>query len=290
MTDSDLRWYVRSRGRVLGPFGFGQLVTLRNQGRVAKFDEVSRDRRIWVRADSMPELYPPMESADSVVKSNSLAESADLIFTVEEEDERVPGHVPDEVSSWYYMGSLGQTGPIRLTELVRLAQSGAVGPETLVWTSSLGNWMPARTVAALGLAVADEKSVADRAKGGDDPPKIAPRGIGLAVASFVLGLLGLLTGAMFFVVSAVAVNARDNQKALGLIFLSMMGIWGVNSLLAVIFGALGMARANRDEGRRRGFGLAITGLILGIIGLLALVALLFIAALGVIVVGGIGQG
>lgn len=290
MSNPNVTWYIRSRGRILGPFGFGQLEGLRNQGRLAKFDEVSQDRRAWVRADSMPELYPAMDLPPELAgASGSLpaAEPAEPVYALNAQESRVPGSAADEVSSWFYMSSQGQTGPVKLTELVRFAQTGVVGPETLIWTAAMGDWVPARTVPALGLAHVDQRGAAGKeTRKGDGDATTAPQGIGLAVSSFILGLVGLITAVMFFVTSAVAASVRGNQDAFGIIFLTMWGVWGLSSLLAVVFGAIGMARSARDEGRRRGFGLAVTGLVLGIVGLVGFLFLLFVGALGVIAVAG----
>jgi hypothetical protein len=158
----------------------------------------------------------------------------------------------------------------------------------MIWTAALGDWVPARTVPALGLAQSDEKAAtAKSSNAASEPAHGAPSGFGLAIASFILGLVGLVTGPLFFIVSAIVASARGSQDALGLIFLTMWFVWGMSSLLAVIFGPIGMARIARGEGRRRGYGLAVTGLVLGILGLVGFLALLFIAALGMIAVAGL---
>jgi hypothetical protein len=70
---------------------------------------------------------------------------------------------------------------------------------------------------------------------------------GLAVASLVLGIVGLLSF-----------------------------VYGVGSLLAVIFGAIGMKQT--QDGQRGGRGMAIAGLVMGIIGLVAGVAFFLLVA------------
>lgn len=41
------QWYVRTRGHVSGPFTAGELREMRENGAVGRFDEVSRDGRVW---------------------------------------------------------------------------------------------------------------------------------------------------------------------------------------------------------------------------------------------------
>ena len=48
MSEGSGGWYVRSRGRVLGPFTQAQLESLRDRGQLSQFHELSRDKRVWV--------------------------------------------------------------------------------------------------------------------------------------------------------------------------------------------------------------------------------------------------
>lgn len=51
--------YIRSRGKVLGPFSSEQLQLLRDRGQLRRFHEVSQDRQTWVPATSLTDLFPP---------------------------------------------------------------------------------------------------------------------------------------------------------------------------------------------------------------------------------------
>jgi hypothetical protein len=98
-------------------------------------------------------------------------------------------------------------------------------------------------------------------------PKIARSGY--AIWSLIFGILG---GLVFFgpVVTAVILQA----PSLTLIARVTRGILAICSVLAILFGSLGISQVNR--GLRRGKGMAIVGLILGIIGLLAYLVILAI--------------
>ena len=50
------KWYIRDRGRVIGPFGTEQLLEMREAGQVQGYVEVSPDRRLWKALDLVPEL------------------------------------------------------------------------------------------------------------------------------------------------------------------------------------------------------------------------------------------
>jgi S1-C subfamily serine protease len=52
-------WYVRDRGRVMGPFSTEQLVELRESGELRSYSEVSTDSRIWRALDLALKADPP---------------------------------------------------------------------------------------------------------------------------------------------------------------------------------------------------------------------------------------
>lgn len=271
MNDADPGWYVRSRGRVLGPFQFPQLAVLKNQGRLAKFDELSRDRRTWVRAASLPELFPPPAPPTEVTATLPVAGSAqpvDAGYNVTGGDPAV-----EEATGWFYINDTGHAGPVTLLEMIGLSRSGVVRAETFVWNSNLTDWIPARDVHALGLTSASAALT----------PVATPMAASVnapALAGLVLGVLGLLCGAMAFLTSAFLSNASQNRDLLMVIFFGLVAAWGLSSLLALILSPIEMVRINRAGGERRGFGLALAGMVLGIVGMFGLLVLMFLAVLG----------
>ncbi|MBU6402335.1 MAG: DUF4339 domain-containing protein, partial [Verrucomicrobia bacterium] len=68
----------------------------------------------------------------------------------------------EQTMNWYYADAGKQAGPITETELVQLAQTGKITPETLVWHEGMANWQPFREVAPSGLG------------GVPPPPRLAP--------------------------------------------------------------------------------------------------------------------
>ena len=273
--DLSNEWFVRTRGKVLGPFAFRQLEILRNQGRLAKFDEISHgDRRSWALASTNIELFPVVSDPEPELEDRA----TDTPYSIE------PLPTTDS-TIWHYMGLLGSSAPIPLTELIHLANTGVVQPETLVWTAAMSDWVPAKTVPALGLS----RSPVPAGNVVTDSPSATANnqatsgGSGFSIAGFILGLLGLFCSLLTFVVPTVSYSAKRNSELIGMIFVGMMVTWAVFSLLAVTFGTIGMIKASRDE-KRRGMGLGIAALILGMLGLAGLAVLVFIAALGVIAI------
>jgi len=67
------------------------------------------------------------------------------------------------------------------------------------------------------------------------------------------------------------VKAKVSSYAVASLVLGLVWICGVGSLLAVVFGIMGIRQVNRSEGRITGKGLAVAGLVLGILGVALIV-------------------
>ncbi len=66
--------------------------------------------------------------------------------------------------------------------------------------------------------------------------------------------------------------------AVASLVLGILWLWGLGSLLALIFGVMGKNQIDRSAGRETGRGMAIAGLVLGIVGLVGAVVLALIIA------------
>jgi hypothetical protein len=67
---------------------------------------------------------------------------------------------------------------------------------------------------------------------------------------------------------------RTSGMAIASLVLGLLWLWGLGSLLAVIFGGVSLSQISRSRGGLEGKGMAIAGLVLGIIGL-SILALIF---------------
>jgi GYF domain 2/Domain of unknown function (DUF4190) len=225
-------WYVRGRGRVLGPFNWSQLQTLRDRGQLSQLHELSQDRRSWIKATDLPGLYTPAgvgpsqpsTTADVEWPTSTVADGAGAQAT---------GAAPSE---WFIARGDTHQGPLSLADLHRMMDTVVLGPSSLVWTNGMANWEPAGQVPELRSA-ASAGTGAGSFAGSPSQVHQPSRTNGLAVASLVLGLLWLC---------------------------------GIGSLLATIFGAVALSQISRSSGTITGKNLAIAGLILGALGLLLL--------------------
>lgn len=58
-----------------------------------------------------------------------------------------------ESATWYYVGSFGQLGPLRLSEIEELVDGGVVERDTYVWNPAMPSWLPASQVPQLASAL-----------------------------------------------------------------------------------------------------------------------------------------
>ncbi len=235
-------WYVRASGRVLGPFSLPQLTSMRDRGQLLQAHELSQDRRSWVKATDLPGLYKP------AVQSPAAAAGAGVEWPAG------PGGDPASAAAqtapcWFVARGETHHGPLQAADLQRMIDAGELGPNSLIWKNGLADWVPASQVSGLWFGTAAGPSAAIPAAASHPTPTTSspaypqqPAQISaLAVASLVLGLLWLL---------------------------------GIGSLLATIFGAVASSQISRSGGTLTGRGLALAGLILGILGLAVAIGLI----------------
>ncbi|MBI4259674.1 MAG: DUF4190 domain-containing protein [Actinobacteria bacterium] len=72
---------------------------------------------------------------------------------------------------------------------------------------------------------------------------------------------------------------RTNGMAVAALVLGIVWIYGVGSLLALIFGLLARGDIDRSGGAQGGRGMAVAGIVLGIIGLVGAIALFTVYAI-----------
>jgi hypothetical protein len=261
------RWYVRARGRVLGPLSWAQLLALRERGQLARFDQVSRDRQTWAPADSVERLFSRTASGGAFTSTARATErsarrgpqsdSVDYLILDDDQEERAgpgagtapSGALGDGPTSWYYAESGAPQGPVGLSELERLACDGRIGPGTLYWRSGLDQWTPGSDLPELNrlwLYDDGEGAPADRAKlpprgwHAEPAPEAAPRVSPNAILSLALNLFCL-----------------------------------PGNLAAIAVGVMALRQIARSGGTQAGRGLAIAGVVIGGVGLLSSAALVY---------------
>jgi TM2 domain-containing membrane protein YozV len=135
------RYYIRVRGRVLGPFDLGQLKTLRERSQFGRANEVSVDGKSWESASTIEHLFEGGASR----KSRADAEKA-----TRDETPAASGPPTRKMAPvWYYSVAEEQCGPVTLLELRGLISSGQLVTHDLVWKEGMTDWIPIVEVAEL---------------------------------------------------------------------------------------------------------------------------------------------
>lgn len=146
------------------------------------------------------------------------------------------------MSQWFYGENGAQHGPLDGGELERRIAAGQVGPGTLLWREGMPSWQPLATVQASGMLSPQWTPYQVYAA--------TPPTSGLAIASLVCGILGLVT---CFLLAGIP---------------------------AVICGHLALGKIRHSPVPLAGHGMAIAGLICGylaVLGMVAFVAILLTA-------------
>jgi hypothetical protein len=73
-------------------------------------------------------------------------------------------------------------------------------------------------------------------------------------------------------------TARNNGLAIASMVLGIVWVYWIGSILAVIFGHVALRQIKRSQGAQRGRGMAIAGVVLGYVGIAALVVFIVILA------------
>jgi hypothetical protein len=243
---------VRSRGRVLGPLTWAQLQSLRDRGQLARFDQVSRDRQNWIGADQVARLFPLPGTGGSPGSTAPSAGTADFIILDDDNagfgsGTSAPGI--GDAPEWFFARGGTHQGPVRLSELQRMAGAGEIDPQTLVWKSGMEQWTPGSWVAELRFPVSPSAAQGDGggtpAPGAAPPPRQAsssPNQADLATRTSVLAISSLVMG--------------------------LFWMFGLGSLSAIVLGVMSLRQITRSNGTLTGKRLAIAGMIVGIIGLI----------------------
>jgi len=140
------QYFMRNRGRVLGPFDVEKLRGLVRRGQLSRMHEVSLDGVSWVRASDFPELFE--NQMDPSVRSPVPGTTTPSPTTTEPPLETASDSVSTQ-KPWYYSVAGAQKGPVEFEKLQLLIGNGQLGPDELVWSDGMASWTPASQVPEL---------------------------------------------------------------------------------------------------------------------------------------------
>jgi hypothetical protein len=170
--------------------------------------------------------------------------------------------------SWFYAKHGKQEGPVEETELRSKMKSGEVGADDLVWREGMAEWTPAGKVtelATLPLAEAPRPSAAGPGgEGGPPPAAAAPPPPGAAPPPGGVAMQSQpAPGAPMIYTPPPTSGLAIASMVLGIIGLMACYVWALPGIPAVICGHLALNSMRRSAHAVEGRGMAITGLITG---------------------------
>jgi len=130
---SDEKYFVRFRGRTLGPFNESRLRELIKRGQVTRMHELSPDGVSWQPADSMTDFFGQERGQQTVQHTED--PGTDVGNAVQQP--------PVGNAAWYANLNNEQKGPVTKQQLGQWVASGAITQETLVWQEGTEDWEPA---------------------------------------------------------------------------------------------------------------------------------------------------
>ena len=196
-TESNSSYYIRIRGKVLGPYTIKQLNTLRTRGQFGQSNEVSIDGQSWQSAATLEAIFPVVIKD---LKSSAEISNCNLPGT--------PSSEKDHRTDWYYSVNEEQQGPVSLKELQELLTLGRVNLNDLMWTEGMPEWRPASEIQELNTPVPKiekprtaEAKVSQTISRYPDLVFQAKFLMFLARVQLVLGIIGTLIMSIVFVAS-----------------------------------------------------------------------------------------
>lgn len=141
-SDTSSIYFIRVRGRVLGPYSVAQLRALRGRGQFSRANEISTDRLTWQSAAAIENLFGGAAKQTGPVPGEATAAPPTA----------VPGGSPPSRTVhpvWHYAVGSEQYGPVTLLELRGLVTSGQLTADDLVWKEGLADWTPVSDVGEL---------------------------------------------------------------------------------------------------------------------------------------------
>ena len=173
MASGSDEWYVRTRGRVLGPFNRSQLASMRDRGQLSQDQEISQDRRSWIKAAELPGIYSRAEEARARQPAAANTEWP-AIALADEPGAGVVAATGATGSTWYVARGDTHQGPLFVADLHRMINAREIGPSSLVWKEGMPNWVPVSQVPELQLQPASGALVGSG--GGSSPYQTAAAG------------------------------------------------------------------------------------------------------------------
>ncbi len=124
------RYYIRFKGRVLGPMSGEKTKELVRRGQITRVHELSPDGIEWRKAEEFEEFYP----------KKAIIQATTELVTEQKRSQ------PAESAEWYVHMDGQNHGPVEESNIRMWISSGRVTTESLVWKEGMPEWLAAELV------------------------------------------------------------------------------------------------------------------------------------------------
>lgn len=264
------QYFIRARGKTMGPFSLERLRTMRSRGQLSRVHEISTDKQNWHSAANLDVLVAANGSGG--VGATDEQEMSLKQESAPAQGESGPPAPAGSKAVWYYHVGGEMHGPVSLMELRGLVSSRQLTSDDLVWKDGLADWLAVPDVPELRQSfsgngasghASQPTSGHDLAPGHHSSSRDAPlpRTSGLAITGLALGVLGIT----FSLLSGIAIL----KSSIAIVILASLSLtFGFLSVFSIIFSAVALKDINQSRGTLTGKGIAVAGLVMGIVGTL----------------------
>ena len=163
-------YFVRFRGRTVGPYSLAQAQQMARKGQLSRTSEVSNDGQSWSQAGAFPEIFErPAGGPLASGKSSSVAIDADLSHGGSVTFPAFDVPKTPSLNEWYYTSGEEQKGPTSATNIVAMIKAGTLAAQDRVWREGLDNWVSVSDVPEFSAAIGPvfPQAIASRRAGTD---------------------------------------------------------------------------------------------------------------------------
>jgi hypothetical protein len=237
------RYFIRFKGRVLGPLTKDKSMEMVKRGQITRQHELSPDGITWKPATDFEELFVGQRVGNATVAA---AEKA--VAPAEKKDESAKSGPATQ--EWYAHFDGANQGPTDETTLKKWIAMGKVKSTTMVWKAGMASWLEAAFVRPewftsesskpmqRDVASAASAAVEGGAMGIAELSKTAIRSqpwiLFVAVLGIIVSVLALFVGCIFFI-SVASAGGGGPVKAMGIMMaLAQIVGWAIALYIGIL--------------------------------------------------------
>jgi hypothetical protein len=230
------QYFMRVRGRVLGPYDEEKLQSLARRGQLSRMHELSTDGVSWTRASSFPDLFVGAVIETMAIAVTQVQEAASA-GEAHSGSDSTTSSAPQ--SQWFYTSGGSQRGPVDYSQLQLLVASGQLGVDDQVWTDGMPAWVAASAIPGLARSASGAGNIRqfDEAAGNQKLPAAViksavssrPWAILVAAVIDICAVMSLIGSFMWLIIGARLGSAPIVGNAIVTALLSLA--WIVGGLL-----------------------------------------------------------